>query len=481
LMMPNTLAYPVTLFGALIAGATVVNVNPLYTVRELGVQLKDCGAQSIVVFDVFAKTLEDARPGTRIHHVIVTGLGDLLGDGINVKGRALDLFMRHVKKRVPAYSIPDAVTLNQALARGARRKFEPVRVGHGDIAFIQYTGGTTGVPKGAMLTHRNVIANVMQALAWARGVLVDEHETVVTPLPLYHIYSLTVNALVFLGIGARNVLIVNPRDIRAVLRTLKNESFTAITALNTLYSALLDHDEFRQRDFSALKLAMAGGMATQRAIAERFEQVTGRGIVEGYGLTECSPLVCASPLRADGGVTFEGNIGLPVPSTLVRLKRDDGQWADIDESGELCVQGPQVMKGYWNRPDDTAKAIDAQGWFATGDIGVMDARGFIRLIDRKKDMMIVSGFNVYPNEIEDVLAAHPKVRAVAAVGVPDAVTGERVKVFIVKRDDSLTMEELLAFARLHLTGYKVPTAVEFRDDLPLTSIGKVLRRELRDS
>jgi long-chain acyl-CoA synthetase len=312
-------------------------------------------------------------------------------------------------------------------------------------------------------------------------VLVDEHETVVTPLPLYHIYSLTVNALVFLGIGARNVLIVNPRDIRAVLRTLKNESFTAITALNTLYSALLDHDEFRQRDFSALKLAMAGGMATQRAIAERFEQVTGRGIVEGYGLTECSPLVCASPLRADGGVTFEGNIGLPVPSTLVRLKRDDGQWANIDEPGELCVQGPQVMKGYWNRPDDTAKAIDAQGWFATGDIGVMDARGFIRLIDRKKDMMIVSGFNVYPNEIEDVLAAHPKVRAVAAVGVPDAVTGERVKVFIVKRDDSLTMEELLAFARLHLTGYKVPTAVEFRDDLPLTSIGKVLRRELRDS
>ncbi|WP_277187887.1 AMP-binding protein [Caballeronia sp. BR00000012568055] len=481
LMMPNTLAYPVTLFGALIAGATVVNVNPLYTVRELGVQLKDCGAQSIVVFDVFAKTLEDARPGTRIHHVIVTGLGDLLGDGINVKGRALDLFMRHVKKRVPAYSIPDAVTLNQALARGARRKFEPVRVGHGDIAFIQYTGGTTGVPKGAMLTHRNVIANVMQALAWARGVLVDEQETVVTPLPLYHIYSLTVNALVCLGIGARNVLIVNPRDIRAVLRTLKHESFTAITALNTLYSALLDHDEFRQRDFSALKLAMAGGMATQRAIAERFEKVTGRGIVEGYGLTECSPLVCATPLRADGKVTFEGNIGLPVPSTLVRLKRDDGQWANFDEPGELCVQGPQVMKGYWNRPDDTAKAIDAQGWFATGDIGVMDARGFIRLIDRKKDMMIVSGFNVYPNEIEDVLAAHPKVRAVAAVGMPDAVTGERVKVFIVKRDDSLTMEELLAFARLHLTGYKVPTAVEFRDALPLTSIGKVLRRELRDS
>jgi long-chain acyl-CoA synthetase len=480
LMMPNTFAYVVCLFGALLAGVTVVNVNPLYTVRELAHQLKDCGAQSIVVSDMFAKTLEDARPGTRIHHVIVTALGDLLGNGINLKGRALDLFLRHVRKSVPAFSMPDAVALPQALARGARRKFEPVRVGHGDIAFIQYTGGTTGVPKGAMLTHRNVIANVMQSLAWARNVLVDGEETVITPLPLYHIYSLTVNALVFFGIGARNVLIVNPRDVRALLRTLNGEPFTAITALNTLYSALLDHEAFRQRDFSRLKLAMAGGMATQRAVAERFEKVTGRNIIEGYGLTECSPLVCASPLHADGTVSFDGSIGLPVPSTLVRLRRDDGAWADIDEPGELCVHGPQVMKGYWNRPEDTAKAIDREGWFATGDIGVMDARGFIRLIDRKKDMMIVSGFNVYPNEIEDVLSAHPKVGAVAAIGVPDAVTGERVKVFVVKREDSLSMEELLGFARLHLTGYKVPAFVEFRDELPLTSIGKVLRRELRE-
>jgi long-chain acyl-CoA synthetase len=480
LMMPNTLAYPVALFGALAAGAIVVNVNPLYTVRELAHQLKDCGAQTIVVFDRFAKTVQDAQAGTRVRHVIVTGIGDLLGRGLNVKGRALDLFLRHIQKSVPEYALPHAATLNHALALGRKTKFEPVRIGHGDIAFIQYTGGTTGVPKGAMLTHRNVIANVMQSLAWARNVLVDGEETVITPLPLYHIYSLTVNALVFLGIGARNVLIVNPRDVRALLRTLNGEPFTAITALNTLYSALLDHEAFRQRDFSKLKLAMAGGMATQRAVAERFEKVTGRNIIEGYGLTECSPLVCASPLHADGTVSFDGSIGLPVPSTLVRLRRDDGTWADIDEPGELCVHGPQVMKGYWNRPEDTAKAIDREGWFATGDIGVMDARGFIRLIDRKKDMMIVSGFNVYPNEIEDVLSAHPKVGAVAAIGVPDAVTGERVKVFVVKREDSLSMEELLGFARLHLTGYKVPAFVEFRDELPLTSIGKVLRRELRE-
>ncbi|WP_244807393.1 MULTISPECIES: AMP-binding protein [Caballeronia] len=481
LMMPNTLVYPVTLFGTLLAGAIVVNVNPLYTVRELGLQLKDSGAQTIVVFENFAKTVQDARPGSRVRNIVVTGLGDLLGGGLNVKGRAIDLILRYVKKQVPAYALPDAVRLPQALALGARRKFEPVRVGHGDIAFIQYTGGTTGIAKGAMLTHRNVIANLMQALAWAGARLVEGEETVVTPLPLYHIYSLTVNALAFLAIGARNVLIVNPRDIGSLVRALRHENFTAITALNTLYSALMDNEAFRQRDFSSLKLAMAGGMATQRVIAERFRALTGTTLVEGYGLTECSPLVAATPLDTHGDSAFDGTIGVPVPSTLVRLRREDGAWANVGEPGELCVQGPQVMKGYWNRPEDTAKAIDANGWLATGDIGVMDARGIIRLIDRKKDMMIVSGFNVYPNEIEDVLAAHPKVRAVAAVGVPDPVTGERVKAFVVRRDDTLTVEELLKFARLHLTGYKVPAYVEFRDALPLTPIGKVLRRELRDA
>ncbi|WP_250434853.1 AMP-binding protein [Caballeronia sp. ATUFL_F2_KS9A] len=481
LMMPNTLVYPVTLFGTLLAGAIVVNVNPLYTVRELGLQLKDSGAQTIVVFENFAKTVQDARPGSRVRNIVVTGLGDLLGSGLNVKGRAIDLILRYVKKQVPAYALPDAVRLPQALALGARRKFEPVRVGHGDIAFIQYTGGTTGIAKGAMLTHRNVIANLMQALAWAGARLVEGEETVVTPLPLYHIYSLTVNALAFLAIGARNVLIVNPRDIGSLVRALRHENFTAITALNTLYSALMDNEAFRQRDFSSLKLAMAGGMATQRVIAERFRALTGKTLVEGYGLTECSPLVAATPLDTHGDSAFDGTIGVPVPSTLVRLRREEGAWANVGEPGELCVQGPQVMKGYWNRPEDTAKAIDANGWLATGDIGVMDARGIIRLIDRKKDMMIVSGFNVYPNEIEDVLAAHPKVRAVAAVGVPDPVTGERVKAFVVRRDDTLTVEELLKFARLHLTGYKVPAYVEFRDALPLTPIGKVLRRELRDA
>ncbi|SAL02835.1 AMP-dependent synthetase and ligase [Caballeronia fortuita] len=481
LMMPNTLAYPVTLFGTLLAGAIVVNVNPLYTVRELGHQLKDSGAQTVVVFENFAKTVQDAQPGTRVRNIVVTALGDLLGNALNLKGRAIDLILRHVKKQVPAYALPDAVRLPQALARGARRKFEPVRIGHGDIAFIQYTGGTTGVAKGAMLTHRNVIANLLQALAWAGGRLVEGEEIIVTPLPLYHIYSLTVNALAFFAIGARNVLIVNPRDIDGLMRALRHENFTAITALNTLYSALMDNEAFRARDFSSLKLAMAGGMATQRVIAERFRAMTGRTLVEGYGLTECSPLVAATPLDTHGRSDFDGTIGVPVPSTRVRLRREDGAWAHAGEAGELCVQGPQVMKGYWNRPEDTAQAIDANGWLATGDIGVMDARGIIRLIDRKKDMMIVSGFNVYPNEIEDVLAAHPKVRAVAAVGVPDPVTGERVKAFVVRRDDTLTVEELLKFARLHLTGYKVPAFVEFRDTLPLTSIGKVLRRELRES
>ncbi|MDR5779669.1 AMP-binding protein [Caballeronia sp. LZ065] len=481
LMMPNTLAYPVTLFGTLLAGAIVVNVNPLYTVRELGHQLKDSGAQTVVVFENFAKTVQDAQPGTRLRNVVVTGIGDLLGGSLNLKGRLFDLILRHVRKQVPAYALPDAVRLSHALARGARRRFEPVRVGRGDLAFIQYTGGTTGTAKGAMLTHRNVIANLLQALGWARSRLVDGREVVVTPLPLYHIYSLTVNALTFLAIGARNVLIVNPRDLHALMRALRHEDFTAITALNTLYSALLDNEDFRRRDFSSLKLAMAGGMATQRTVATRFKELTGQTLIEGYGLTECAPLVCATPLDAHGTHAFDGTIGLPVASTLVRLRREDGAWAAVDEAGELCVHGPQVMKGYWNRPEDTAQVIDADGWLATGDIGVMDARGFIRLIDRKKDMMIVSGFNVYPNEIEDVLAAHPKVRAVAAVGMPDPVTGERVKVFVVKRDASLTVEELVKFARLHLTGYKVPAFVEFRDALPQTTIGKVLRRELREA
>ncbi|NIF52329.1 AMP-binding protein [Burkholderia sp. Ax-1724] len=480
IMLPNTFQYPVALFGTIKAGAVVVNVNPLYTVRELAHQLKDSGAQTIVVFENFAKTLEDALPGTKVRNVIVTGLGDLLADGLNLKGRLLNFMLRHVKKMVPAYSLPQAVPLLQALAAGYARTLAPVRASHDDIAFLQYTGGTTGVAKGAMLTHRNIVANLLQAKAWAAGQLSGEVETVLTPLPLYHIYSLTVNALIFMGLGGRNILIANPRDMKRVMMIIRHEKFTGMTAVNTLYNAFLDNEAFRNRDFSDLKLAMAGGMATQKAVAERFKAVTGKPIVEGYGLTECSPIVSMNPVDLTHLRDFEGSIGLPAPSTQVRFRRDDGSWAHIGEAGELCVQGPQVMKGYWNRPEETAKVLDDDGWLATGDIGVMDSRGFIRLIDRKKDMILVSGFNVYPNEIEDVIAAHPEVREVAAIGVPDPAQGERVKVFIVRRNQTLTAEQVIAYCRKNLTGYKVPKLVEFRDELPQTNVGKILRRALRD-
>ncbi|MBN3858884.1 AMP-binding protein [Paraburkholderia sp. Ac-20340] len=480
IMLPNTFQYPVALFGALKAGAVVVNVNPLYTPRELAHQLKDSGARAIVVFENFAKTLQEALAGTRVEHIAVTGLGDLLADGLNFKGRLLNFVLKRVKKMVPKYVLPNAVRLRDALQTGARRTLAPALRTNGDLAFLQYTGGTTGVAKGAMLTHRNIMANVLQAKAWSASQLTGEVETVLTPLPLYHIYSLTVNALIFLGLGGRNILIANPRDTKRMMMILRRETFTGITAINTLYNALLDDAEFCRRDFSALKLAMAGGMATQKAVADRFKAVTGQPIVEGYGLTECSPIVATNPVDLSNMRDFAGSIGLPVPSTQVRFRREDGSWANVGEAGELCVKGPQVMLGYWNRPDDTAQVLDADGWLATGDIGVMDAQGFIRLIDRKKDMIIVSGFNVYPNEIEEVVAMHPDVREVAAIGVPDPVQGERVKVFVVARDPSLTADAVIAHCRKQLTGYKVPRAVEFREALPQTNVGKILRRALRD-
>ncbi|HXZ07413.1 MAG TPA: AMP-binding protein [Paraburkholderia sp.] len=480
IMLPNTFQYPVSLFGVLKSGAIVVNVNPLYTVRELAHQLKDSGAQTIIAFENFAKTVEDALPGTKIRNVILTGLGDLLSDGFNPKGRFLNFMLRHVKKMVPAYHLPDAVKLLDALAAGCKLTLTPPRLSHGDIAFLQYTGGTTGVAKGAMLTHRNIIANVLQAKAWAAGQLTGDIETVLTPLPLYHIYSLTLNALIFMGLGGRNILIANPRDIKRVMMIIRHEKFTAITAVNTLYNAFLENEEFRKRDFSDLKLAMAGGMATQKAIADRYKAVTGQPIVEGYGLTECSPIVSMNPVELKHQRDFEGSIGLPAPSTQVRFRKDDGTWANIGEPGELCVKGPQVMKGYWNRPDETAKVFDEDGWLATGDIGVMDSSGFIRLIDRKKDMILVSGFNVYPNEVEDVIAMHPDVREVAAIGIPDPAQGERIKVFIVRRNKDLTEQQVIAHCRKYLTGYKVPKVVEFRDALPQTNVGKILRRQLRD-
>ncbi|MBN3757262.1 AMP-binding protein [Paraburkholderia sp. Tr-20389] len=480
IMLPNTFQYPIALFGVLKTGAIVVNVNPLYTVRELSHQLKDSGAQTIVVFENFAKTVENSLPGTRVQNVIVTGLGDLLKDGLNLKGKLINFILRHVKKLVPAYNLPQAVRLLDALATGYRRTLSPVPIAPADLAFLQYTGGTTGVAKGAMLTHRNMVANLLQAKVWAEGQLTDEIETVLTPLPLYHIYSLTVNAMIFMGLGGRNILIANPRDTKMVMKILRHETFTGITAVNTLYNAFLDNEEFRQRDFSKLKLAMAGGMAMQKAVADRFREVTGKPIIEGYGLTECSPIVSMNPVDLKHMREFDGSIGLPAPSTQVRFRKDDGTWANIGEPGELCVQGPQVMKGYWNRPEETAKVLDDEGWLATGDIGVMDSRGYIRLIDRKKDMILVSGFNVYPNEIEDVIAMHPDVREVAAIGIPDVAQGERVKVFVVRRNPSLTEEQVIAHCRKNLTGYKVPKVVEFRDELPQTNVGKILRRELRD-
>ncbi|QGZ63816.1 AMP-binding protein [Paraburkholderia acidisoli] len=480
IMLPNTFQYPVALFGALKAGAVVVNVNPLYTPRELAHQLRDSGARAIVVFENFAKTLEVALPGTRVEHIAVTALGDLLSEGVNVKGRLLNFVLKRVKKMVPKYSLPNAVRLRDALALGAKRPMANAARTSGDLAFLQYTGGTTGVAKGAMLTHANIIANVLQAKAWSASQLDGDIETVLTPLPLYHIYSLTVNALIFLGLGGRNILIANPRDTKRMMMILRRETFTGITAINTLYNALLDNPLFCRRDFSALKLAMAGGMATQKVVADRFKAVTGQSIVEGYGLTECSPIVATHPVDLKNPRDFDGSIGVPVPSTQVRFRREDGSWANVGEAGELCVKGPQVMLGYWNRPDETARVLDDEGWLATGDIGVMDAQGFIRLIDRKKDMILVSGFNVYPSEIEEVVMMLPGVREVAAIGVPDAAQGERVKVFVVARDASLTADEILRHCRRNLTGYKMPREVAFREALPQTNVGKILRRALRD-
>ncbi|MBR8383667.1 AMP-binding protein [Burkholderia cenocepacia] len=480
IMLPNTFQYPVALFGTLKAGAIVVNVNPLYTARELAHQLKDSGAQTIVVFENFARTLQDALPETQVKHIVVTALGDLLADGLNAKGRLINFVLKHVKKLVPDYHLPQAIRLRSALALGARSTPQPVQITRDDLAFLQYTGGTTGVAKGAMLTHGNLIANLLQAKAWIADQVSGDVETVLTPLPLYHIYSLTVNAFIFMGLGGRNILIANPRDMKMVMKIIRHETFTGITGINTLYNAFLDNEEFRKRDFSKLKLAMAGGMAMQRAVAERFQQVTGRPVVEGYGLTECSPIVTMNPVDLNDMAAFSGSIGLPAPSTLVRFRREDGTWAAVGEPGELCVRGPQVMRGYWQRPDETAKVIDADGWLGTGDIGVMDERGFIRLIDRKKDMILVSGFNVYPNEIEEVLVMHPGISEAAAIGIPDEVQGERIKVFVVRRDPSLTAEDVLAHCRKNLTGYKMPKFVEFRDALPQTNVGKILRRALRD-
>ncbi|MPQ68025.1 MULTISPECIES: AMP-binding protein [unclassified Pseudomonas] len=481
LMMPNCLQYPICLFGTLLVGAVVVNVNPLYTAHELRHLLKDSGAETVVIFENFAHTLEQALPGSALKNIVVAAIGDLVG---TLKGAALNFVLRHVQKQVPRFHLPGAIRFTRMMKQAATLRVRKVKLAHDDIAFLQYTGGTTGDAKGAMLTHRNILANLMQAKAWV-GNQLDENqqETNVTLLPLYHVLSLTVNCLMFMCLGGRNILIANPRDVKRVQMILRKEKFSGIVGVNTLFNGLLENEAFRGRDFSDLKLAIAGGMATHTAVARRWKEVTGVPIIEGYGLTECSPVVSISPIdiaRMREG-DFSGTIGVPLPSTWVRFMREDGELAQLGEEGELQVRGPQVMKGYWQRPEETALVLDRHGWLSTGDIGVMNEQGFIRLVDRKKDMILVSGFNVYPNEIEDVVALHPGVAEVAAIGVADQVTGERVKIFVVRKDPALTEAQLLAHCREYLTGYKVPRIVEFRtEELPKTTVGKVLRRALRD-
>jgi len=474
LMMPNTLQYPVCMFGALRAGYVVVNCNPLYTPRELEHQLKDSGAEVIVIMDNFAATLAEVIDATPVKHVVLTRMGDLLG---GLKGAIVNFVVKHVKKLVPAYRLPRSVALKWVLARGESADLAPVEVTHDDIAFLQYTGGTTGVSKGAMLLHRNIVGNVLQAYAWIKPAIREGEECIITALPLYHIFALTANCVTFFQIGARNVLIANPRDIPGFAKELSKCRFTVITGVNTLFNALLRNDDFCKLDFSNLKVTLGGGMAVQKAVAEKWRQVTGKPLLEAYGLTETSPAVTINPMTLQ---EYNGSIGLPIPSTEVVIRDDDGVDVAQGQPGELCVRGPQVMKGYFNRPEETAKVMTDDGFLRTGDVAVMDEKGFLRIVDRKKDMILVSGFNVYPNEVEDVVAMHPGVVEVAAVGVPDERSGEAVKIFVVRKDPNLTAEALVAHCRDNLTGYKVPHHVEFRDELPKTNVGKILRRALKD-
>ncbi|HAS6108131.1 long-chain-fatty-acid--CoA ligase FadD [Vibrio vulnificus] len=474
LMMPNLLQYPVALFGVLRAGCIAVNVNPLYTPRELEHQLNDSGATAIVIVSNFANTLEQIVENTPVKHVVLTSLGQMLP---RAKGTIVDFVVKYVKGMVPKYDLPGAISMRKALHKGRRLQYvKPFMTGD-DIAFLQYTGGTTGVAKGAILTHRNMIANVMQAKGMYGPVLQPGRELVVTALPLYHVFALTVNCLLFIEMGGRNLLITNPRDIPGFVKELQKYPFTAITGVNTLFNALVNNEDFHELNFSHLKLAVGGGMAVQRAVAEKWKKTTGCYLLEGYGLTECSPLVAAYPHDL---VDYNGSIGLPVPSTEVRIINDEGEALANTETGELQVRGPQVMQGYWQRPEATKEVINNDGWLSTGDIVKFDEDGFLHIVDRKKDMILVSGFNVYPNEIEDVVALHGKVLEVAAIGQPHEVSGEVVKIYVVKRDPSLTKEEIINHCRQHLTGYKVPKLIEFREDLPKTNVGKILRRVLRD-
>lgn len=473
LMMPNLLQYPIALFGVLRAGMVVVNVNPLYTPRELEHQLNDSGASAIVIVSNFAHTLEKVVFNTQVKHVILTRMGDQLSAA---KGTLVNFVVKYIKRLVPKYNLPDAISFRSALQRGRRQQYIKPDITNNDLAFLQYTGGTTGVAKGAMLTHRNMQANLIQSRA-AYGPLLNEgHELVVTALPLYHIFALTVNCLLFIEMGGCNLMITNPRDIPGMVKELNRYPFTALTGVNTLFNALLNNEDFRELDFSTLRLSVGGGMSVQRSVAEKWEKLTGRHLLEGYGLTECAPLVSGNPYDLKH---YSGSIGLPVPSTDVRLVDDNGNEVPRGEAGELQVKGPQVMLGYWQRPEATDEILK-DGWLSTGDVVTVDDEGFMRIVDRKKDMILVSGFNVYPNEIEEVVSMHDKVLECAAIGVPSEASGEMVKICVVKKDPSLTRDELIAHCRKHLTGYKVPKKVEFYDELPKSNVGKILRRKLRE-
>ncbi len=474
-MMPNVLQYPVAVFGILRAGLCVVNVNPLYTPRELKHQLKDSGAKAILIFENFATTLEKVLDETDVSTVMVTGVGDLLPFP---KGMIANFVVRKVKKMVPAYSLPEAVPFRQVMKEGKWQTMDEVSLDQSDLAFLQYTGGTTGVSKGAILTHGNLIANVLQSRAWCGDVLAEGEDIVITALPLYHIFSLTANCLMFSMLGGNNILITNPRDFPGFIKDMAKYPFTYISGVNTLFNALLNTPGFDEVDFSHLKIALGGGMAVQKPVADKWKAVTGKPILQAYGLTETSPAACINPPGAD---EFTGSIGLPISSTEVSIRDDSGNELALGEVGEICIRGPQVMAGYWQRPEDTDKTMFEGGWLRTGDMGRMDDDGFVFITDRKKDMILVSGFNVFPNEIEDVVVGMDGVLEAAAVGVPDERSGEMVKLFVVRKDPSLTAEDVIKFCRENLTGYKVPRKVEFREELPKTNVGKILRRALRDS
>jgi len=474
IMLPNVLQYPIALFGALRAGGTVVNTNPLYTARELEHQLQDSGAEVIVILENFAHVLQEVIAKTPVKHVVVTSVGEMLGFP---KGNIVDYVIRHRRKAVPAWHIPGAIRFREALAAGRSATLAPVPLGHEDIAFLQYTGGTTGVSKGAMLTHRNMVANVLQSHAWVEGTFGStQPETTITALPLYHIFALTANCLLFVMLGWQNVLITNPRDLPALVAEMRKYPFMFFAGVNTLFNGLLNTPGFERIDFERLRCTLGGGMAVQAAVAARWKEATGKVLTQAWGLTETSPAACISIPGED----FNGAIGLPISSTEIAIVDDDGQHLAIGAVGEICVRGPQVMLGYYKRPDETAKVMLPDGWLRTGDIGRMDERGYVFIEDRKKDMILVSGFNVYPNEIEGVVIEHPGILEVAAVAQPDEKSGEVVALFVVRKDPSLTEQDVIEFCRTQLTGYKVPKRVHFRDELPKTNVGKILRRALRD-